>query len=40
MYPLDELKVANIDLTNEEVIQSAIKTFEKYIKEFIEIYNS
>ncbi len=40
MYPLDELKVANIDLTNEEVIQSAIKTFEKYIKKFIEIYNS
>lgn len=40
MYPLDELKIAGVNLNSESVILSAIKTFEKYLKEFKDIYNS
>lgn len=40
MYPLDELKIAGVDLNSKSVILSAIKTFEKYLKEFKDIYNS
>jgi len=40
MYPLDELKIASVNLNSESVILSAIKTFEKYLKEFKDIYNS
>ena len=40
MYPIDELKIAGVDMNDENVILSAIKTFENYLNEFIEIYNS
>ena len=40
MYPLDELKIAGVDLNNKSVVLSAIKTFERYLKEFKDIYNS
>ncbi len=40
MYPIDELKIAGVDMNDENVILSAIKTFENYLSEFIEIYNS
>lgn len=40
MYPLDELKIAGVNLNSESVVLSAIKTFEKYLKEFKDIYNS
>ena len=40
MYPLDELKIAGVNLNSKSVILSAIKTFEKYLKVFKDIYNS
>lgn len=40
MYPLDELKIAGVDLNSKTVVLSAIKTFERYLKEFKDIYNS
>lgn len=40
MYPLDELKIAGVDLTDEKTIKSAIDMFDSYIDEFIKIYNS
>ncbi len=40
MYPLDALKVAGVDMTDENVIKSAIKMFDKYIDEFKKEYNS
>lgn len=40
MYPLDELKIAGVNLNSKSVVLSAIKTFEKYLKEFKDIYNS
>lgn len=40
MYPLDELKIAGVNLNSKYVILSAIKTFEKYLKEFKDIYNN
>ena len=40
MYPLDELKIAGVNLNSKSVILSAIKTFEQYLKEFKDIYNS
>lgn len=33
MYPLDELKVAGVDLTDPKVIQSAIDMFKDYLNE-------
>ena len=38
-YPANELKVAGIDITSSEVIESAIKMFEKTIEDFKKIYN-
>lgn len=40
MYPLDELKIAGVDLNSKSVVLSAIKTFERYLKKFKDIYNS
>ena len=34
MYPLDELKTMGIDMTDEQVVSSAIKTFEKLLSQF------
>lgn len=33
-YPINELKIAGVDVTKKEVIESAIKMFEKFINEF------
>lgn len=33
-YPLNELKIAGVDLTNPEVILSALGMFEEYLNEF------
>ncbi len=40
MYPIDELKVAGVDMTQKEVIEKAIKMFDEIIDEFKEVYNS
>ena len=40
MYPLDELKLAKVDMNDPNVVLSAIKMFESYIEEFNNIYNS
>lgn len=40
MYPIDELKVAGVDMTKPEVIENAIKMFDEIIDEFRKIYNS
>ena len=40
MYSLDALKVANVDMTDKKVIESAVKMFDKYIDEFKRVYNS
>lgn len=38
MYPLDELKVAGVDMTKKEVVESAISMFNETIEEFVKIY--
>ena len=38
-YPASELKMAGIDITSSEVVESAIKMFEKTIDDFKKIYN-
>ena len=40
MDPIDELKVAGVDMNNPKVIQSAMDTFKGLIEEFKEIYRS
>lgn len=40
MYPVDELKVAGVNIEDPEVITSAIKMFDETIDEFIKVYNS
>jgi len=39
-YPIEELKVAGVDMNNPEVIESALNMFDDVIKEFIEVYNN
>ena len=39
MYPIDELKLAGVDMNNKEVVQSAINMFSDFIDEFESIYN-
>ena len=39
-YPLEELKIANVDMNDPKVVESAIKMFDDTINEFIDIYNS
>ena len=36
-YPIEELKVAGVDLTKPETVRSALSVFEKTIDEFAEI---
>ena len=36
-YPINELKIAGIDVTKKEVIESAIKMFDGFIEQFIEL---
>lgn len=40
MEPLEELKVAGVDMTSPEVVLSAIKMFDNILEEFKETYNS
>ena len=40
MDPIDELKVAGVDMNNSKVIQSAMDTFKGLIEEFKNIYRS
>lgn len=40
MYPLDALKVAKIDLTDEKTYLNAIKMFDEMLDEFDRLYNS
>jgi oligoendopeptidase F len=39
-YPLEELKIAGVDMTNPKVVESAIKMFDDTINQFLNIYNS
>ena len=34
MYPIDELKIAGVDLTSPEPIARALKVFEETLAEF------
>ncbi len=36
-YPLNELKIAGVDLEDPQVIENALKTFKKYLDEFKKI---
>lgn len=38
-YPLEELKIAGVDMTKKEVIESAIAMFKNYLNEFELLYN-
>ena len=40
LNPIDSLKLAGVDLTNKEVIESAIKMFDDTINEFKELYGN
>lgn len=40
MDPLDELKVAGIDMTKPEAILSAIHMFDEILEEFEQLYNA
>ena len=37
-YPLEELKVAGVDLTKPDAVEKALKSFADYIDEFEELY--
>lgn len=39
-YPLEELKIAGVDMNDSKIIESAIKMFDDTINEFVDIYNS
>lgn len=39
-YPLEELKIAGVDMNSPKVIESALQMFNETIDEFIETYNS
>ena len=39
MYPIDELKIAGVDLTSPEPIRSALKVFEETLDEFAKLMN-
>ena len=36
-YPLNELKVAGVDLTKKDVIQSSLDMFDKYLRQLEEL---
>ena len=40
MDPIDELKVAGVDMNDQMVIQKAMDSFKNLIEEFKEIYRS
>lgn len=39
-YPINELKIAGVDITDKNVIESALSTFQKTIEEFKSLYYS
>ena len=39
-YPIEELKIAGVDVTKPEVVESALHMFQNTIEEFKEIYRS
>lgn len=39
MDPLDTLKIAGVDMTEERVFEEAIKVFDSWLDEFMEIYS-
>ena len=39
-YPIEELKIAGVDMNSPEVIESALNMFNEIIDEFIQVYNS
>lgn len=39
-YPLEELKIAGVDMNNPKVVESAINMFDETINEFLNIYNN
>ena len=39
MYPLEELKIAGVDMTDKKVIESAIEMFSKTLEDFEKLYN-
>ena len=39
MYPIDELKIAGVDLTSAEPIEQALKVFEQTLAEFEQLMN-
>jgi oligoendopeptidase F len=39
-YPIELLKIANVDMNDSKVVESAIQMFDETIDEFIRIYNS
>ncbi len=38
-YPLEELKIAGVDMTNKEVVESAIDMFKEYLSDFKTLYD-
>lgn len=38
-YPLEELKIAGVDMTKKEVVESAIDMFKEYLCEFEDLYD-
>ena len=39
MYPLEELKIAGVDMNDKKVIESAIEMFNNILNEFEDLYN-
>lgn len=39
-YPLEELKIAGVDMTDKKVVESAITMFKEYLEEFEQLYNT
>lgn len=39
-YPINELKIAGVDITDKKVIESALSMFKKTIEDFKELYRS
>ena len=39
-YPIEELKIAGVDMNNPKVIESALNMFNQIIDEFNQVYNS
>ena len=34
MYPIDELKIAGVDVSKKEVVESAVRMFKETIEQF------